>query len=79
MDASSASGSSRAVGPGGLLPISKSEDVIGGASAASGSNLARANSSINAGGQQWTCPHCTFLNPSELTNCDMCNLPRYND
>lgn len=27
-------------------------------------------------GGEWTCPHCTFLNPSNLTACDMCNLPR---
>lgn len=25
---------------------------------------------------QWTCPHCTFLNPAELDTCDMCSLPK---
>lgn len=24
----------------------------------------------------WTCPHCTFLNTSEVSNCEMCSLPR---
>ena len=25
----------------------------------------------------WTCPHCTFINKSAVTNaCDMCGLPR---
>ncbi|XP_051158551.1 nuclear protein localization protein 4 homolog [Leptopilina boulardi] len=24
----------------------------------------------------WTCPHCTFLNPGELSSCEMCSLPR---
>ncbi|XP_054281635.1 nuclear protein localization protein 4 homolog isoform X1 [Macrosteles quadrilineatus] len=25
---------------------------------------------------QWTCPHCTFINPSQLQQCEMCRLPR---
>jgi len=25
---------------------------------------------------QWTCPHCTFLNPQTMSQCDMCGLPR---
>ncbi|BET02735.1 Nuclear protein localization [Nesidiocoris tenuis] len=25
---------------------------------------------------QWTCPYCTFLNPSHLNACEMCSLPR---
>ncbi|XP_049775700.1 nuclear protein localization protein 4 homolog [Schistocerca cancellata] len=24
----------------------------------------------------WTCSHCTFLNPTELSSCEMCQLPR---
>ncbi|XP_033213216.1 nuclear protein localization protein 4 homolog isoform X1 [Belonocnema kinseyi] len=24
----------------------------------------------------WTCPHCTFLNPGEISSCEMCSLPR---
>lgn len=27
-------------------------------------------------GAQWTCPFCTFLNPPEVHNCDMCSLPK---
>uniref|UniRef100_A0A1B6CST9 Nuclear protein localization protein 4 homolog n=2 Tax=Clastoptera arizonana TaxID=38151 RepID=A0A1B6CST9_9HEMI len=27
-------------------------------------------------GEEWTCPYCTFLNPSNINTCDMCNLPR---
>ncbi|XP_046660206.1 nuclear protein localization protein 4 homolog isoform X2 [Homalodisca vitripennis] len=30
----------------------------------------------HGGGKEWTCPHCTFLNPQALTQCDMCRLPR---
>lgn len=26
--------------------------------------------------QEWTCPHCTFLNLPHLSACDMCSLPR---
>ncbi|XP_067006587.1 nuclear protein localization protein 4 homolog [Anabrus simplex] len=35
-------------------------------------------SSDAAGASQslWTCPHCTFLNPSDLMSCEMCRLPR---
>lgn len=28
------------------------------------------------GGAKWTCPHCTFINASHLSSCEMCNLPR---
>lgn len=28
------------------------------------------------GGAKWTCPHCTFINPSHLSSCEMCTLPR---
>ena len=28
---------------------------------------------------EWTCEHCTFLNPLAESNCQMCNLPRYRD
>lgn len=33
---------------------------------------------VNSAEEQslWTCPHCTFLNPTDLATCDMCNLPR---
>ncbi|KAL7301145.1 hypothetical protein TKK_0006119 [Trichogramma kaykai] len=24
----------------------------------------------------WTCTYCTFLNPAEINNCEMCSLPR---
>lgn len=24
----------------------------------------------------WTCNHCTFFNPTDLTTCEMCRLPR---
>ena len=24
----------------------------------------------------WTCTHCTFLNPGEISSCEMCSLPR---
>ncbi|XP_058797778.1 nuclear protein localization protein 4 homolog isoform X2 [Phymastichus coffea] len=24
----------------------------------------------------WTCSHCTFLNPADISTCDMCSLPR---
>ncbi|XP_056638250.1 nuclear protein localization protein 4 homolog [Diorhabda sublineata] len=27
-------------------------------------------------GPKWTCPFCTFLNNSDVQNCEMCNLPR---
>lgn len=27
-------------------------------------------------GPLWTCPHCTYLNSSELVSCEMCSLPR---
>lgn len=26
-------------------------------------------------GQPWTCAHCTFINPTNLTSCEICNLP----
>lgn len=28
------------------------------------------------GGAQWTCAHCTFLNPTTSTTCEMCSLPK---
>uniref|UniRef100_A0A1B0CAK0 RanBP2-type domain-containing protein n=1 Tax=Lutzomyia longipalpis TaxID=7200 RepID=A0A1B0CAK0_LUTLO len=24
----------------------------------------------------WTCSHCTFINPGDIQNCEMCSLPR---
>ncbi|KAG8231754.1 hypothetical protein J437_LFUL012033 [Ladona fulva] len=27
-------------------------------------------------GTMWTCRHCTFLNQPQLSNCDICSLPR---
>ena len=24
----------------------------------------------------WSCGHCTYDNPNDLTSCEMCNLPR---
>lgn len=27
-------------------------------------------------GAEWTCPHCTFLNPQSINQCEMCGLPR---
>uniref|UniRef100_A0A1A9ZAB7 RanBP2-type domain-containing protein n=1 Tax=Glossina pallidipes TaxID=7398 RepID=A0A1A9ZAB7_GLOPL len=26
--------------------------------------------------ETWTCNHCTFINSSELTSCEICSLPR---
>ena len=43
---------------------SLSHDVHG----ASGSGL--------GAGAKWTCPHCTFINASHLSSCEMCTLPR---
>ncbi|KAG7209634.1 hypothetical protein KM043_011281 [Ampulex compressa] len=39
---------------------------------------ARAEAAVNSPPDQplWTCPHCTFLNPADLTMCEMCSLPR---
>ncbi|XP_017782702.1 PREDICTED: nuclear protein localization protein 4 homolog [Nicrophorus vespilloides] len=34
------------------------------------------NAGTNSSGPQWTCPYCTFLNSSDISNCEMCNLPR---
>jgi len=27
-------------------------------------------------GSPWTCVHCTFINPSNLSSCEICNLPQ---
>lgn len=46
---------------------------------ASGSHLHDvhgASGSGLGGGAKWTCPHCTFINASHLSSCEMCNLPR---
>lgn len=29
----------------------------------------------SASNEQWTCIMCTFLNPPNVTNCEMCNTP----
>lgn len=34
-----------------------------------------ASASTSAQGQSWTCLHCTFINPAQLTSCEICNLP----
>ncbi|CAG9133328.1 unnamed protein product [Plutella xylostella] len=36
---------------------------------------ARNHSMETSGGAVWTCPHCTFHNPPQRDNCDMCALP----
>lgn len=32
--------------------------------------------SETAAGSSWTCVHCTFINPSNLSSCEICNLPQ---
>ena len=27
-------------------------------------------------GSPWTCVHCTFINPPNLSSCEICNLPQ---
>ena len=41
---------------------------------ASMEQLSDANSSTTRG-RSWTCIHCTFINPPNLTSCEICNLP----
>jgi len=33
------------------------------------------SASMSTQGQSWTCLHCTFINPPQLTSCEICNLP----
>lgn len=50
--------------------------------AASGSHGASASGGLNNGamdlgsGQEWTCAHCTLVNPAHMSACDACTLPR---
>lgn len=32
--------------------------------------------SAGTSGNGWVCSHCTFFNPSNSNECDMCALPR---
>lgn len=41
----------------------------------SGDNDGGAGGSGGAGAT-WTCDHCTFINGSVLSSCEMCGLPR---
>lgn len=49
----------------------------GSTTAASNAGAAAAGGG-GAGGthSQWQCNHCTFINPGELSSCEMCSLPR---
>lgn len=33
-------------------------------------------SAIPSTSQEWSCQHCTYLNPAHLNECDVCHLPR---
>ncbi|XP_054739024.1 nuclear protein localization protein 4 homolog [Anastrepha obliqua] len=53
----------------------------GGSSGPSAGNKAAASTTSSATGaagtnNQWQCNHCTFINPGELSSCEMCSLPR---
>ena len=49
---------------------SSSSSGIGGIGVGSGSVNPQSEQSL------WTCPHCTFLNPGDISSCEMCSLPR---
>ncbi|KAL5273585.1 NPLOC4 family protein [Megaselia abdita] len=42
----------------------------------SGDNEGGAGGSGTGGSTSWTCDHCTFINGSVLSSCEMCGLPR---
>nr|CAD2186585.1 unnamed protein product [Meloidogyne enterolobii] len=52
--------------------------VAGGVGAAGGSSSGNNNNEASGQQQQpeWTCKHCTMLNPENLVDCSMCSLPR---
>lgn len=54
------------------------EEYSGGAAASVGGIGVGAGASDDSIAEQtlWTCSHCTFLNPSEKSSCEMCSLPR---
>lgn len=58
------------------------EDYSTGAAGAAASGVGSAGVLPGAGDDSraeqslWTCSHCTFLNPSEKSSCEMCSLPR---
>ncbi|XP_036329116.1 nuclear protein localization protein 4 homolog isoform X1 [Rhagoletis pomonella] len=52
--------------------------VSSGPSASNTAVASSASSAAAAAGanNQWQCNHCTFINPGELSSCEMCSLPR---
>ncbi|XP_067620003.1 nuclear protein localization protein 4 homolog isoform X2 [Eurosta solidaginis] len=58
----------------------------GGRGGSSGHSAGSTSTAPNSGGgaapagagtnNQWQCNHCTFINPAELSSCEMCSLPR---
>ncbi|XP_017463507.1 PREDICTED: nuclear protein localization protein 4 homolog [Rhagoletis zephyria] len=52
--------------------------VSSGPSASNTAVASNASSAAAAAGanNQWQCNHCTFINPGELSSCEMCSLPR---
>lgn len=70
-----------------LLEAVRTRDMEAAAQWAAGDHWANLEQMIAAVGTssshseagEWTCPHCTFLNPPRLAQCEMCSLPRYTD
>lgn len=59
--------------------------AMGGGSAMGGGAMMGAGTSGGPGGSgmdvagngaEWTCDHCTYINPGDMQSCDMCSLPR---
>ncbi|XP_061386686.1 nuclear protein localization protein 4 homolog [Musca vetustissima] len=44
--------------------------------AGAGGSSSNAMESSGIDGNTWTCNHCTFINSSELSSCEICSLPR---
>lgn len=77
-------------GPGGFHSMGHNDDaMMGGGGAGSSSSGGNGHPGTSSGGggsggggssnsseATWTCNHCTFINPGDMQNCDMCSLPR---
>ncbi|XP_059611654.1 nuclear protein localization protein 4 homolog isoform X2 [Phlebotomus argentipes] len=53
--------------------------IAASSSAAGGTEQYQAPGAAGAGADpavSWTCSHCTFINPGDTQNCEMCSLPR---
>ena len=60
----------------GAVPGGKAGDEKGKKRVSAGGGGGGSAAASGSGGARWSCPACTFLNPTPTKHCDVCETPR---